>query len=47
MNTRDEDSDYRIPQERCGKVTGSCRKHPENGEKWKQYSNRKISDFFR
>jgi hypothetical protein len=27
-----------ILQERCGKVTGSCRKTPEIAGKWKQYS---------
>jgi hypothetical protein len=27
------------------KITGSCRKRPENDEKWKQYSNRKIFGF--
>jgi hypothetical protein len=35
-----------ILQERCGKVTGSCRKAPEIAGKWKQYSCRKIFGFF-
>ncbi len=36
----------RILHERCGKVTGSCRKTPEIAETWKQYSNRVLSRFF-
>jgi hypothetical protein len=32
-------------QERCGKVTGSCRKTPEIARKWKQYSDWKLSRF--
>ena len=33
-------------QERSWKVTGSCRKAPEIAGTWKQYSERKFSDFF-
>jgi hypothetical protein len=35
-----------ILHERCGKVTGSCRKIPEIAGTWKQYSERKLSGFF-
>jgi hypothetical protein len=35
-----------ILQERCGKVTGSCRKTPEIAGTWKQYSGRKFSGGF-
>jgi hypothetical protein len=35
-----------ILQERCGKVTESCRKTPEIAGTWKQYSGRKLSGFF-
>ncbi len=35
-----------ILQERCRKVTGSCRKTPETAGTWKQYSDRKLSGFF-
>ncbi len=35
-----------ILQERCGKVTGSCRKTLEIAGKWQQYSDRKSSGFF-
>jgi hypothetical protein len=38
--------DQRYPVERCGKVTGSCRKTPEIAGTWKQYSDRKLSGFF-
>jgi hypothetical protein len=41
------DSSYRILQERCGKVTVSCRKTPEIAGTWKQYSGRKLCGFFR
>ncbi len=37
---------WRILQERCGKVTVSCRKTLEIAETWKQYSGRKLSEFF-
>jgi hypothetical protein len=36
----------RIPQERGGKVTRSCRKTLEIDGKWKQYSGRNFLDFF-
>ena len=32
----------RILQERCWKLTGSCRKTPKMAGKWKQYSGRKL-----
>ncbi len=41
-----DDSGRRILQEICGKVTGSCRKTPEIAGTWKQYSDRKLSEFF-
>ena len=37
---------HRILQERCEKVTGSCRKTPEIDGTWKQYFGRKLSRFF-
>ena len=37
----------RILQERCWKLTGSCRKTPEMAGRWKQYSGRKLTGFFR
>ena len=37
----------RILQERCWKLTGSCRKTPEMAGRWKQYSGRKLPGFFR
>jgi hypothetical protein len=36
----------RIFQERCGKVTGSCRKTREIPGTWKQYSGREFPGFF-
>jgi hypothetical protein len=35
-----------ILQERCGKVTRSCRKTPKIAGIWKQYSDRKLPGFF-
>jgi hypothetical protein len=35
-----------ILKERCGKVTGSCRKTPEIAGTWKQYSDPELSGFF-
>jgi hypothetical protein len=35
-----------IVQERCAKVTGSCKKTQEIAGTWKQYSDRKLSAFF-
>ncbi len=43
--TQVDDSGHRILQERCGKVTVSCRKAPEIAGTWKQYSRRKIFGF--
>jgi len=44
--TQVEDSGHQIMQERCGKVTVSCRKTQEIAGTWKQYSARKLSRFF-
>ncbi len=43
--TQVDDSGHRILQERCGKVTVSCRKASEIAGTWKQYSGRKIFGF--
>ncbi len=43
--TQVDDSGHRILQERCGKVTVSCRKAPEIAGTWKQYSDRKLFGF--
>jgi hypothetical protein len=37
----------RIPLERGGNITGSCKKTPESMEDLKQYSDRKVFGFFR
>jgi hypothetical protein len=36
----------RIPKERWGKLTVSCRKAPDLAGTWKQYSDRNFSEFF-